>query len=88
MICFDNFEELEVILQDLSFEKYQNMLPFAQKNKEVCINSLLDSFDGFLRRCPMTICQNSELSRQKTSIYHWLQTSKLMGKFRKYCLDS
>ena len=88
MVCFDNLQELEVVLQDLSFEKYQNMLPFAQKNKEICINSLLDSFDGFLLRCARTISKNSKLSRQNMGIYHWLQTSKLMGKFRKYCLDS
>ncbi|MTJ32788.1 glycosyltransferase family 10 domain-containing protein [Aphanizomenon sp. UHCC 0183] len=88
MICFDNLQELEVILQDLSFEKYQNMLPFAQKNKEICINSLLDSFDGFLLRCARTICEKSKLTRQNTGGDHWLQTSKLMGKFRKYCLDS
>lgn len=88
MVCFDNLQELEVILQDLSFEKYQNMLPFAQKNKEICINSLLDSFDGFLLRCARTICKKSKLTRQNTGGDHWLQTSKLMGKFRKYCLDS
>lgn len=87
IISFSSLENLQFILENLSFDKYQEMLPFVQKNKKICIDSLLDSFDGFLLRCATTICSLLPLQKKQTGIRDTIETSKFMGLLRQYLLD-
>lgn len=51
MIVFSDSTELMNCLNDLSFEKYQAMLPYVRENRQRCIDLKLDSYDNYLARC-------------------------------------
>ena len=51
MITFQSIPELRHRIENLSFEMYQEMLPFVRENRARCIQYKLASYDDYLTRC-------------------------------------
>jgi hypothetical protein len=67
VIFFKTMEELEGVLTDLSFSKYQEMLDSAIKNQELALEKALNSPHGMYQRMTLEIGDNL------------LKNSKLLG---------
>lgn len=50
MLRFDSIEELDAILDSLSWDRYRAMLPFVQQNKQTAIRERLASMQGLYDR--------------------------------------
>lgn len=51
IISFSTVDELKQIIETLTFQKYQEMLPYVRENKIRCQNLKLSNYDDYLWRC-------------------------------------
>lgn len=84
ILQFSKSDDLNAILQKVSFEEYERMKPYVKMNKKVCLDLLLDSFDSFLIRCARVIISRAN---GKLHLKHPLYLSRAAAGCRKFILD-
>jgi hypothetical protein len=84
MITFESLSELESILDSLSEDQYNDLLPYAQENKRRCKELRLSDYDGYLERCVETAIAN--IGDASRPVNRW-QLSKAMAGLRSLGLD-
>lgn len=62
MILFESFDQLEVILGELSIQRYEQMIPYAMKNKQAVIENKWHSLNGCYSRLAYALDEITFLS--------------------------
>lgn len=78
-LTFESIDELISILNGLTIEKYFEMLPYVNANKQRCIKLGIDSFSNYLFRCVKMV--DSCLPYPTQDLKFW-QVSKPMAGIR------
>jgi hypothetical protein len=81
LIAFETLDELLKIIDGLSFQKYQEMLPYVRENKRRCIELGLDNYDDYLARCIIEV--DKFFKYPEKPLKNW-QSSKFMAGLRLF----
>lgn len=84
IITFKTLPELESIIDNLSQEQYQDLLPYVQENKRRCQEQRLSDYDGYLERCVETAMTHRGGTGKPLRVW---QLSKAIAGLRSLGLD-